>query len=268
MNQSSRLTGRVLAPVVAALSLLPAIASATIVEIQTNMGVFQVNLYDNDTPQTVANFLAYVNNGDYTSSIAHRSVPNFVVQGGGFSFDPGTLSITSITANAPVVNEPEFSNVRGSISMARPPSGVDTATNQWFINLTDNSTSLDPQDFAVFGEVVGGGMGVIDAIAALPTFAFQSPFGEIPLANYTNTDFNNNVTPDDTHLVIVNAIVITDATVDSAGAAGLNPPANAGTAPPAPAPTPPPASGGGGGGGSFGWFGLLGLLVLYRRRRV
>lgn len=268
MNQSRKLAGGVLASIVATLSLLPGISVATIVEVQTNMGSFQVNLYDNGTPQTVANFLGYVGNGDYDSSIAHRSVANFVVQGGGFSFDPGTVSITEITANAPVVNEPEFANVRGTISMARPPTGLDTATNQWFINLTDNTTSLDPQDFAVFGEVVGSGMDVVDAIAALPTFAFQSPFAELPLANYSNADFNNNVTPDGTHLVIVDVIVITDATVDSAGAAGLNPPANTSIAPPpAPAPAPTPTSGGGG-GGSFGFFGLFSLFVLYRRRFV
>jgi peptidyl-prolyl cis-trans isomerase A (cyclophilin A) len=249
-------------------ALLPGIAVATIVEFRTNMGDFQVNLYDNGTPQTVGNFLAYVNNGDYDSSISHRSVSNFVVQGGGFFFDPGTLALTAITANAPVVNEPEFANVRGTISMARPPGGVDTATNQWFINLTDNTGSLDTQDFAVFGEVIDNGMDVVDAIAALPTFPFQSPFGELPLANFDNDDFNAGVAPDATHLVIINVVVVTDATVDSAGAAGLNPPANTDVAAP-PAPTPPAGGGGGGGGGgSFGLFGLLGLLVIYRRRRA
>lgn len=169
----------------------------------------------------------------------------------------------AITANAPVVNEAEYANVRRSIAMARPPTGLDTATNQWFINTSNNTGTLDSQSFAVFGEVVGGDMGVIDAIAALPTFAFQSPFGEIPLANYSNQDFTDGVTPDATHLVIVNAVVITDPTVDSAGAAGLSPTLNKSSTP---TPTPTPPAAGGGGGGSFGIIGLLGLLVACRRR--
>ena len=247
--------------------LSPALSHATVVEFQTNMGNFEVNLYDNDTPQTVANFLSYANNSAYVNSVFHRSVPNFVVQGGGFTYNSVPMTLDPITENAPVVNEPEFANVRGTIAMARPPSGVDTATNQWFINTGDNSGSLDSQDFAVFGEVVGNGMNVVDAIAALPTFAFASPFGELPLANYTNADFTNGVDFNSTHLVIVDAIVVTDATVDSAGAAGLSPQANtanAVTPPPTPTPTPPAS---GGGGGSLGIPGLLVLLFALHRRR-
>jgi cyclophilin family peptidyl-prolyl cis-trans isomerase len=246
-----------LAIIVSGASLLPGPATATVVEFQTNMGNFEVNLYDTDVPQTVGNFLAYLN--AYTESVVHRSVSNFVIQGGSFFFDPATESMFGITANAPVVNEPEFSNVRRTISMARPPTGVDTATSGWFINIANNSGSLDPQRFAVFGEVLAADMGVIDAIAALPKFAFQSPFAELPLANYSNTDFANGVTPDATHLVIVHAIVITDATVDSAGAAGLVPPVNTSI-------NPPPGPALGGGGGSIGIIGLLGLLIACRRR--
>jgi peptidyl-prolyl cis-trans isomerase A (cyclophilin A) len=245
-----------IASIFSAVALMPGPVHATVVEIRTSMGNFEVNLYDNGAPQTVANFLAYVSNSAYDDSIVHRSAPNFVIQGGGFD-----NAFNGITQNAPVSNEPAFSNVRGTISMARPPGGVDTATNQWFINLSNNSASLDSQNFAVFGEVVANGMDVVDAIAALPRFPFGSPFGEIPLTNYSNTDFNNNVPVDDTHLVIVSTIVVSDATVDSAGAAGLNPPPNTSNNPP----PPPPA--GGGGGGSVGLLGLAGLLAAWRRRR-
>lgn len=253
-----------LATLIAGVILLAGTSRATVVEFQTSMGNFEVNLYDIGTPQTVANFLAYVNNGDYADSIVHRSVPGFVVQGGGFFYDPG-VPLSAIAENAPVINEPEFANLRGTIAMARPPTGVNSATNQWFINLSDNTTTLDGQDFAVFGEVVGNGMDVVDSIAALPTFAFASPFNEIPLANYSNTDFNNNVPVDDTHLIIFSAVIVSDATVDSAGAAGLNPAPNTTTNTP---PTTPPPTSGGGGGGSIGisWlFGAL-LLILSRRR--
>lgn len=265
MNQRINMRSLLLAIAVSACILLPGLARATIVEVQTNVGNFQVNLYDNGTPQTVANFLSYVTNLDYSDSIIHRSALTqsglkFVIQGGGF-----TNTFGAIQANAPVINEPEFSNVRGTIAMARPPTGVNTATNQWFINLSDNSASLDGQSFAVFGEVVSG-MDTVDMIAELPRFNLTalgpafSAFGEIPLQS------DPGAAPiDDDFLVVVTAVNVFDATVDSAGAAGLTPvPTTAGNAPPPPAPAPA----GGGGGGSFGLLGLLGLAVLNRRRRA
>lgn len=260
--------GNLLASMIFCQILASGTANATIVEFQTVMGDFQVNLYDNGTPQTVANFLSYVNSGAYMDSVVHRSDSGFVIQGGGFTYDPNDPNtiLPPIPANAPVANEPAFANIRGTIAMARPPTGVDTATNQWFINLGNNAPGLDPQDFAVFGEVVGSGMDVVDAIAALPTFAFDSPFNQIPLTNYTNDDFNNGAPVDDTHLIIISAVIVTDNTVDSAGAAGLNPPAN--TTPVTP-PTPPPTSGGGGGGGSVSAFLLFGMLLMgYLRQMV
>lgn len=255
MNQRLNVRRLLVTAAISCSILLPSFARATIVEVQTNVGNFQVNLYDTGTPQTVANFLGYVTNMSYTNSIVHRSVPGFVIQGGGF-----TNTFAAIPANAPVINEPEFANVRGTISMARPPTGVNTATNQWFINLSDNTGTLDGQSFAAFGEVVSG-MDVVDMIAALPRFSLGSPFGELPLQSDPGAAMI-----DDTFLVVVNAINVIDMTVDSAGAAGLTPvPTTAGTIPP---PVTPPAPAGGGGGGSFGLFGLLGLAALNRRRRM
>ena len=257
--------GLVLAAVSATIMLAVQPAKATVVEFQTVMGNFEVNLYDNATPATVANFLDYVNNAAYTNAIFHRSVPGFVVQAGGFAYDPAQ-TIIEIPANPSVTNEPEFANVRGTIAMAKIGSDPNSATNQWFINLADNSSNLDGQNggFTAFGEVVGNGMDVVDAIAALPTFLFAAPFNEIPLTNYTNNDFDTNVPLDDTHLIIINAVIVSDTTVDSAGAAGLMPMPNTATNPPAPPPAPPPA--GGGGGGSLGFLGLLALGGLARRR--
>lgn len=245
---------------------LPGLSAATIVEIQTNQGNFEVNLYDNGTPQTVANFLSYVNGAAYDNSIIHRSVSNFVIQGGGFDNTFG-----SITSNAPVVNEPEFANVRGTIAMAKLAGDPDSATNQWFINLGNNTANLDAQNggFTAFGEVVGDGMDVVDAIATLQRFSFANParpefqgsaFAELPLDNYTVTDLNNSVIPDNTQLVVVTGISITDPTVDSAGAAGITPVPTTATT------TPPPTTGGGGGGGG-GSIGLLSLLFLFAYRR-
>ena len=245
-------------------SVAPRMSGATVVEFQTVMGNFEVNLYDNATPQTVANFLNYVNNGAYTSSVIHRSVPGFVVQGGGFSYGLGFPPV-AIPANPAVTNEPVFANVRGTIAMAKIAGNPNSATNQWFFNLSDNSTGLDGQNggFTVFGEVVGSGMDVLDAIAALERFAFAPPLGELPLQNYTNADFSLSVPPDGNNLILVTDLIISDSTVDSA--AGLSPPAN--TANTGGGTPTPPASSGGGGGGSFGLFALFALMLVYRRRK-
>lgn len=241
----------------------PQISNATIVQFQTVMGNFEVNLYDNATPETVTNFLNYVSNAHYTRSIFHRSVPGFVIQGGGFTFDLA-LPLNEVPTFAPVVNEPEFANVRGTIAMAKLGGDPNSATSQWFFNLADNTANLDAQNggFTVFGEVVGSGMDVVDAIAALPRFNFGGAANEIPLRNYTQADFDNDVPVDDNHLVIISAVIVSDSTVDSA--AGLNPPLNMGNQTPPPTTTPPASTGGG--GGSLGIFALLALSLACRRR--
>jgi peptidyl-prolyl cis-trans isomerase A (cyclophilin A) len=103
--------------------------------------------------------------------------------------------------------------------------------------------------FTVFGEVTAG-MDVVDAIAGLPRYDFGSAFTDLPLQDYSATDFTNNVPVDNTHLVIVTAVTVIDTTVDSA--AGLNPT-------PTTRNTTPPESGGGG-GGSLALLSLLGLF--------
>ena len=240
----------------------PQAANATIVEFQTVMGNFEVNLYDNNTPQTVTNFLEYVNNGDYTSSVIHRSAPGFVIQGGGFVYNMA-LPLGEVPTRPAVVNEPVYSNVRGSIAMAKVGGNPNSATNQWFFNLANNAGNLDFQNggFTVFGEVVGNGMDVVDAIAALPVYDFGGATGALPLRNYTADDYNNNVPVDDNNLVIISAVIVSDSTVNSAN--GLNPPVTTNQ-------TNPGGGGGGGGGGSFGIVSLLGLLLAsgLRMRRV
>lgn len=134
------------------------------------------------TPATVANFLAYVDAGRYANTIVHRSVPGFVVQAGGFSIAAsGSLLVEPIPQFAAVVNEPGNTNVRGTLAMAKLGGDPNSATNQFFINLADNSGNLDSQNggFTAFGRVLSG-MAAADAIAALPRFNFGSPFDELP----------------------------------------------------------------------------------------
>jgi len=156
----------------AAVLAVPAVSSATTVRLQTTKGNIDIQLFDAAAPLTVANFLNYVNSGAYVNSFIHRGVKGFIIQGGGFLFDPTVSAVKAVPANAPVKNEFSVSrsNLRGTIAMAKLSGNPDSATNQWFFNLADNSSNLDNQNggFTVFGQVTADGMKVVDAIAALP----------------------------------------------------------------------------------------------------
>jgi peptidyl-prolyl cis-trans isomerase A (cyclophilin A) len=170
---------------------------ATHVTMQTPFGEVEIELFDEDAPETVANFLNYVNDGDYANSFIHRAVPGFVVQGGGFAFIED--SVVAIPTDPPVINEPGISNQRGTIAMAKLGGDPNSANNQWFFNLDDNS-SLDSTNggFTVFGQVTGDGMEVIDQIAALPLWNFGSPFVAWPMIDYPGSGI-----PSEENLVMI-----------------------------------------------------------------
>lgn len=143
----------------------------------TSLGgrVTSVLLFDQEgagAPATVANFINYAQDNDYVNSIIHRSVPGFIIQGGGFIVEDS--QVIPVPLDEPVVNEfsEERSNTQGTIAMAKLGGDPDSATNQWFFNLNDNSETLDNQNggFTVFGEVLTEeDFAVIDTIARLPT---------------------------------------------------------------------------------------------------
>jgi cyclophilin family peptidyl-prolyl cis-trans isomerase len=157
----------------------------SVVRFSSNVGEIDMELFDTETPLTVANFLFYVNAGRYNQSFIHRSVPGFVIQGGGFGLNGS--SVLPVTTNAAVQNEPGISNLRGTVAMAKLGDNPDSATSQWFINLEDNAENLDAQNggFTVFGRVVGNGMAVADRIAAFATYnataQLGGAFGNLPL---------------------------------------------------------------------------------------
>jgi len=165
----------------------PAISSASTVSMQTVLGEIDIELFDTAAPLTVANFMNYVNSGAYNNSFIHRSVPGFIIQGGSYTWSD--TGVNAISQNPPVVNEFDLSrsNVRGTIAMAKLSGDPDSATSGWFFNLADNSANLDFQNggFTVFGRVIGNGMGVVDAIAALPVYNAGGTFGNLPLTGYT-----------------------------------------------------------------------------------
>ncbi len=163
---------------------LPVAAVATTVRMDTPFGSIYIELFDNVAPETVANFLNYVNDGDYDDSFIHRSVPRFVVQGGEFVWKGN--AVVGIPQDPPVENEFEIPNFRGTIAMAKRGDDPDSATSSWFINLRNNTDPLDTQNdgFTVFGKVLGNGMVIVDFIATLPIFSAGGAFGAIPLVNY------------------------------------------------------------------------------------
>ena len=143
----------------------------------------QPGLAERQTKKTAKNFLNYVEQGLYNGSIIHRAVPEFIIQGGGFSVTDGVSPIESL---GPLKNEPGNSNVRGTVAMAKIEDDPNSATNQWFINLNDNRSNLDQQNggFTVFGEVLGSGMEVADAIGQgeiIPATDINRAFTDLPI---------------------------------------------------------------------------------------
>jgi cyclophilin family peptidyl-prolyl cis-trans isomerase len=175
------------------------------VRMSTVLGNIDIALFGQQKPITVTNFLKYVDEGRYfkidptngqvASSFIHRSLPGFIIQGGGFlgtvdPNNPNNAQPTSVLTLPPIQNEPGISNTRGTIAMAQFGTNADSATSQWFINLANN-TGLDVRNmnagpYTVFGRVVNNGMTVADAIAALPRFNLGSPFDDLPLRNYAS----------------------------------------------------------------------------------
>lgn len=188
---------------------------ATVVQFQTTLGDIEVNLYDDTTPDTVTNFLMYVEAGAYENTVIHRSAKSFVIQGGGYTLNDDSLDAL-LTPWSPD-NEPVYSNIRGTIAMAKLEDDPNSATSQWFVNLGNNASNLDHANggFTVFGQVIGDGMAVVDAIAALERFNLGGAFTSAPLLSRPDSqaDFLANM---DEFLVVVENIVVLDAAPDSA----------------------------------------------------
>lgn len=142
----------------------------TMVRMFTSVGVLDVSLLDKDAPLSVQNFLRYVRARSYDGTIIHRAMKDFVIQGGGYNVQNGTL--TAIPRSRPVALE--YSNSRpnalGTFAMARA-DGPNSATSEWFVNTADNTTALGEGNnggYAVFGRVTEPGLSVVAAVAALP----------------------------------------------------------------------------------------------------
>ena len=139
-----------------------------LVLVRTSEGDITLRLFADKSPITVANFLAYVDEGHYNGTIFHRVIPDFMIQGGGFTPD-----MVEKATRDPIKNEArqnKLHNTRGTIAMART-TDPDSATSQFFINQRNN-LNLDwtpgRDGYTVFGEVIQG-MSVVDFIVTAPT---------------------------------------------------------------------------------------------------
>ena len=158
--------------------------SNPLVVFETTKGKMTIELYPEEAPITVENFLTYVNEGFFNGTVFHRVIPRFVIQGGGMTAD-----MERKKTHAPIKNEADngLKNLRGTLSMART-TDPNSATSQFFVNLNDNAPldySETSAGYAVFGKVIRG-MDVVDAIAAVKTTT-KGQYRDVPAQPITVT---------------------------------------------------------------------------------
>ena len=137
------------------------------VRFETTLGAFTLDLDADKAPESVANFLQYVDDGFFDGLIFHRVIPGFMIQGGGMDGE-----MNQKKNRAPIKNEAKngLKNLRGTVAMART-NEINSATSQFFINLVDNAfldNSPGNYGYAVFGKVADG-IETIDKIAKVKT---------------------------------------------------------------------------------------------------
>jgi len=180
-------------------------ATDSVVQLQTSVGTMTFELYDDAKPITVANFLRYIQDGKYAGSFAHRLIQNFVLQGGGYYVDSSN-NVNSVVSYGTITNEagpfPTYSNVQGTLAMAKLGGDPNSASSQWFLNLADNSANLDGQNggFTVFGKILTGA-DVMQTILAFTSYTgtdgsdlivdmsggnTSSPFTDVPVMKVQN----------------------------------------------------------------------------------
>jgi len=153
-------------------------------QMTTSMGEIFIELNNELAPISTANFLEYAKEGYYDGTIFHRVIPNFMIQGGGFTADMKKKKTRDGIENEWTNG---LSHVRGTLAMARVGGDINSGTSQFFINVKDNIFLGDPQPdgaaYAVFGRVVQG-MDVVDKIRLLTT-GYKGGMRDVPIETVT-----------------------------------------------------------------------------------
>ena len=166
--------------------------------VNSSMGNFCIQLFPTNAPITVANFLNYVTNGYYSDLLVNQTLSNSFVQTGVYNIKVNSLNISDVSSFGAITNEfstANLSNIRGTVAMANSGTNSNSATSQWFINVTNNGSKFDATNTnnappsAVFGEVIGNGMSIVDKIAALPTGNYGASFPALPLDHWSKTSY-------------------------------------------------------------------------------
>jgi len=181
---------RLIIPALAFALCIPSVVQGSLSDspqiiMETSKGTIVLEVFPDEAPETVKNFLRYVRWGHYDGTIFHRVIPDFMIQGGGFTRD-----MQRKTTEMPVQNEANngLKNDRGTVAMARTPD-PHSATDQFFINTKSNSfldhknTTAQGWGYAVFGKVVKG-MDVVDAISGVKT-AKKGMMSDVPVEPVT-----------------------------------------------------------------------------------
>ncbi len=159
-------------------SVATAATKNPVVVMDTSFGPIEIELDQEKAPETVKNFLSYVDERFYDGTIFHRVINGFMIQGGGFTPD-----MKEKKTKAPIKNEAKngLKNAVGTIAMART-GDPNSATSQFFINVEDNTSldypSPDGHGYAVFGKVISG-MPVVNQIKAVKTTTVR-PHSDVP----------------------------------------------------------------------------------------
>jgi cyclophilin family peptidyl-prolyl cis-trans isomerase len=199
--------------------------STSEISMNTSDGPLNVTLFDAQDPQTVANFYDYITSGQYNNSIFHRLMSGFVLQGGGTTLVTSSSGsdLQPVPIGPTVPSEFSSSNTEGTIAMALSgmPADPNSATNQFFFNLANNSASLDPQLFTVFGTLAdSASQTVLNKLSSVPAGQIHNEsgntalttanpgvdFSSVPLPGYTGTNFPTDAAA--SNFLVINSINI------------------------------------------------------------
>ena len=156
------------------------------IQINTNHGNMVFSLFDKTLPDPVSNFLKYVDRGNYSNTIFHRSVNSQglnIIQSGSYSLKGNKF--ISLPTDPPILNEPGIANDRGTLAFART-SDPNSATSGWYINTQDNPGLDVGNSYTVFGRTINNSLNIIDQIASFPTGSHEVVLNDTP---YTLSDF-------------------------------------------------------------------------------